>query len=122
MDLNEYQALSGRTEQSETAARESIYLGSNNANTALLLKNALGLAGEAGETVEMIKKHVFHGKALDKDKLKKELGDVFWYLSQLGAAAGLTLEEIGSENIAKLKARYPEGYSHEASAARVDGG
>lgn len=122
MRLNEYQVQAGRTEQTETEATLNVNLAGEKGNVALMLKNALGLAGEAGETVEMVKKHVFHGKPLDREKLKKELGDVLWYVSQLAAATNLTLDEIGETNIEKLKERYPEGYSHAASATRADGG
>lgn len=118
MDLNEYQDKAGRTEMS--AAQSLGYVMQAPEGVGLLLKNALGLAGEAGETVEMIKKIVFHGRELEPEKLKKELGDVLWYVSQLARAAGISLEDIGVTNVEKLMQRYPEGYSHEASAARVD--
>jgi NTP pyrophosphatase (non-canonical NTP hydrolase) len=87
----------------------------------LALKSGLGLAGEAGETVELVKKWAFHDRPLDRAKLTKELGDVLWYLTALARTQGITLEEVASENVAKLEARYPTGiYSHEANHARVD--
>lgn len=90
---------------------------------ALTIKASLGLAGEAGETVELIKKAWFHGRELDREKLKKELGDVLWYVAALARAQGLTLREVAEGNIAKLDERYPDGvYSHEACATRKDGG
>lgn len=89
----------------------------------LTIKASLGLAGEAGETVEMIKKHLYHARPLDREKLKKELGDVLWYVAALASAQGLTLREVAEGNIEKLDARYPTGtYSHEACAERKDGG
>ncbi len=120
MNLSDYQKAAGRTEQTTEEAMGNVLLADE--GVGLLIKNALGLAGEAGETVEMIKKHVFHGKQLDKVKLTKELGDVLWYVSQLAAAAEIDLNDVDETNITKLKERYPEGYSHAASAARVDGG
>jgi NTP pyrophosphatase (non-canonical NTP hydrolase) len=110
MDLNEYQKQALRTEQIERSGPE------------LLTKNALGLAGEAGEYVELVKKHVFHGKDIDRAKVVKELGDVLWYVAASARVLGIDLEEVASTNVEKLRQRYPEGYSHEASAARVDGG
>lgn len=87
----------------------------------LALKSGLGLAGEAGETVELVKKWAFHDRPLDRAKLTKELGDVLWYLTALARTQGITLEEVASENVAKLEARYPTGaYSHEANHARAD--
>ncbi len=117
MKLSEYQAATARPEMSESVAMASILTGEGK---ALLLKNALGLCGEAGEASELIKKHVFHDRPLDLEKLEKELGDVFWYLSQLASAAGLTLDAIAATNVAKLLARYPDGYSKEAALARAD--
>ena len=80
----------------------------------------LGVAGETGEVVEMIKKHIGHGHELDLQKLTKELGDVLWYLSAICTVCGLELESVAKENIAKLHRRYPDGFSYEASQARVD--
>lgn len=71
---------------------------------------SLGLCGEAGEFSELVKKHVFHGKDLDPDKAAKELGDVLWYLAVVAKELGFSLQDIAKENIAKLAARYPEGF------------
>jgi NTP pyrophosphatase (non-canonical NTP hydrolase) len=80
----------------------------------------LGLAGETGETVDYIKKTLFHGHAMDHDKLKKELGDCLWYVAAVATLYGLKLSDIQEANIAKLKARYPEGFSTTASRLRVE--
>lgn len=74
------------------------------------LKDTLGLAGEVGEVVELIKKDRFQGQPLDRDKLCKELGDVLWYLTDLAAQNGLTLQQVAETNSAKLRARYPNGF------------
>lgn len=79
---------------------------------------AMGLAGEAGEVVDILKKHLGHGHPLDKEKLKKELGDVLWYIAALALANDLHLEDIANANVAKLKERYPEGFSSERSINR----
>jgi len=77
----------------------------------------MGLAGEAGEACDLIKKVVFHDKPLDRDKLIKELGDVRWYLEFLCIALGTTIEEVQAANNAKLVDRYPTGFSTEAANA-----
>lgn len=81
---------------------------------------ALGVAGEAGEVADLIKKHVGHGHPLDRAKVVKELGDVLWYVAVLAHQVDATLEEVAGANVAKLRARYPEGFSTAASLARVD--
>ncbi|MBW3113514.1 nucleoside triphosphate pyrophosphohydrolase family protein [Bacillus sp. MCCB 382] len=105
MKLNEYQALSART--ANTHANEEV-------------NYALGLTGEAGEYADMIKKQYFHGHADQLTEKKKELGDILWYVSQSARAAGLSLEEIAVANIDKLRKRYPEGFSEEASINRKE--
>lgn len=75
--------------------------------------NALGLSGEAGEVNDLIKKGIFHQQGIDRAKLKKELGDCMWYIVALCTELDLTLEEVMEQNIEKLKARFPNGYSAE---------
>lgn len=77
---------------------------------------ALGLCGEAGEFAELIKKHHFHGKPLDREHALKELGDVLWYIMFTANTLGSSLEEIATINDAKLEARYPSGFSVEAAS------
>jgi NTP pyrophosphatase (non-canonical NTP hydrolase) len=79
-------------------------------NTDLLVKNALGLAGETGELIELIKKHRYHGKSLDREKLKSELGDILWYLTDIATECGLSLVDVAQSNVYKLEARYPNGF------------
>lgn len=81
---------------------------------------ALGLAGEAGEVVEHIKKGVFHQHGVDRDRLGKELGDVLWYIAGLCSTLELDLGDVMQANIDKLKARYPDGFNSEDSRARRD--
>lgn len=80
-----------------------------NADTAV--KDALGLAGEVGEVVELIKKDRFQSQPLDRDKLCLELGDVLWYLTNMAAGFGLTLEQIANANRDKLRKRYPTTFT-----------
>lgn len=71
----------------------------------------MGLAGEVGEVVEPIKKNLFHGKpAPTADQMSKELGDVLYYVAVLAAEYGLSLQSIAEGNVAKLMARYPNGF------------
>jgi len=79
---------------------------------------ALGLSGEAGEYAEHVKKVRFHSHDEDHEKAKLELGDVLWYLSVAAKQRGLTLEDIASANIAKLKARYPNKFDAARSRNR----
>lgn len=96
MDLSKYQEESSRT--------------MNRLHHEDLANYGLGLAGESGEVIEHIKKHSFHAKELNHEKLMEELGDVLWYVAAIATTAGLDLNQIGSQNIDKLKARYPKGF------------
>ena len=71
----------------------------------------MGLNGEAGECIDVLKKHDYQGHTLDTVKLLDELGDVLWYIVESAVGIGTTLEEVAQHNIAKLRARYPEGFS-----------
>lgn len=75
-----------------------------------ILNGCLGLAGEAGETLDIVKKWIFHEKPLDEEHLKKELGDVMWYMAMICSSFGFDLDEIMQMNIDKLMARYPDGF------------
>lgn len=81
--------------------------------------SGLGLAGESGEVADIIKKHVGHGHVLDEQSLKKELGDVLWYISNICTLLDISLEDIALANIEKLRNRYPNGFSTENSINRV---
>lgn len=113
MDANEYQRLAGRT----LIDRPDFTISDND---LMLVWNVLGLVGEAGEVADLLKKGIFHQHGINLPKVAKELGDVLWYVAALCTRLGLTLDEVMSLNIAKLKERYPDGYSPAASVARVD--
>lgn len=89
-------------------------------NELMIMWCALGLTGEAGEVAEHVKKGICHQHGLDHDKLVKELGDCLWYLSGLATLIGVSLSDVMERNIAKLRQRYPNGYSSADSKARVD--
>lgn len=79
-------------------------------HTPELTNVALGLCGEAGEFAEHVKKVMFMGKELDRTHLVKELGDVMWYVALACEVLGVDLQDVADLNIAKLAARYPNGF------------
>lgn len=92
---------------------------SNKNNTyALLTEGVMGLNGEAGECIDIVKKYLYQGHGLDRDHLAEELGDVAWYLAMTASAIGYSLEDILKKNIDKLEARYPDGFDSERSVNR----
>lgn len=106
MNANEYQKLAMTTLNKELNKKE------------MLLNSVMGLCGESGEAIDIVKKYYFHGHELDKEKLIKELGDIAWYLAEAATALDVSLEDILVTNIDKLKKRYPEGFDKEKSIFR----
>lgn len=102
MDANEYQKQAGRTLVNEPPHVSGLDM--------MLLWNAIGVAGEAGEIAELAKKQIFHEQGIDREKWKKEIGDVLWYLAACCSKLDLTLGECMEHNVEKLKARFPEGW------------
>ena len=86
----------------------------------VLLNGVMGLCGESGEAIDIVKKHLHQGHALDREKLIKELGDIAWYLAETAFALDVDLDEVFEGNIAKLKARYPDGFDTQRSVHRTD--
>ena len=76
-----------------------------------IINGALGIGGEAGEVIELVKKHKYHGRDLDLDALAKELGDLMWYLAETASQAGLSLSDVAAMNVEKLQKRHPDGFS-----------
>lgn len=111
MTLNEYQTEAMRTASGITIAD----------NDNLILNGAMGLNGEAGEVIDILKKYMFQGHNLDKEHIAKELGDCLWYIAVCAKGAGYTLDEIAEMNKAKLRKRYPDGFEVEKSLHRADG-
>ena len=78
-----------------------------------LLTATLGLSAEAGEFGDLVKKCIFQGKELNEENklhMKKELGDIMWYMAQACLALGVTLDDVIKTNIEKLEKRYPNGF------------
>ena len=89
-----------------------VNLDEKGANIERLLTGSVGINSEGGEIMEIVKKLVFQGKSWDKDTkyhLKRELGDVMWYVMQCLLALDTSMDEIVGMNVDKLKARYPGG-------------
>lgn len=85
----------------------------------VLINSVMGLCGEAGEAIDIVKKWLAQGHELDKAHLAKELGDIAWYLAEAATALELPLSDILQGNIDKLKRRYPDGFAVRASAERT---
>jgi len=81
---------------------------------------ALGLAGESGEVAELVKKQIGHGHGLTRGQITAKLGDALWYLAVLANAYGVSLSDVAHGNVDKLRARYPGGFTHEASRNRLE--
>ena len=106
MTVNEYQKLAMVTLNPDLSKRD------------VLINGVMGLCGEAGEAIDLVKKHLAQGHELDREGLIKELGDVAWYLAETATALDVELEEVLLQNIEKLKRRYPEGFAAERSIQR----
>ena len=108
MTINEYQVLAMTTLNQELSKKD------------VLINGVMGLCGESGEAIDIVKRWLAQGHELDKEKLKKELGDVAWYLAETAYARDVPLEEVLQGNIDKLRKRYPEGFSSERSIHREE--
>jgi NTP pyrophosphatase (non-canonical NTP hydrolase) len=108
MTLEEYQRSAARTMNLRLS------------DTERLVDAAAGLAEEAGEVLGLVRKHAYMGHPLDRERVTRELGDALWCLAAVAMSVGATLEDVAGANLEKLRRRYPEGYSDEASRARRD--
>ncbi len=109
MTINEYQTLA-MTTRNPQLSREQV-----------LINSVMGLCGESGEAIDIVKKWFAQGHELDKERLKKELGDIAWYLAEAAYALDTPLEDILQANIQKLRARYPQGFDTARSVDRQQG-
>ncbi|MBE6542227.1 MAG: nucleotide pyrophosphohydrolase [Ruminococcaceae bacterium] len=107
MKVNEYQELAMTTLNPELDKKD------------VLINSVMGLCGESGEAIDIVKKWLAQGHELDRDHLIKELGDIAWYLAEAATALDVSLEEVFEANITKLKMRYPDGFEKKRSASRL---
>lgn len=110
LTANDYQRMAMRT----ASGMDYSKTGEN----GLLLNGVMGLNGEAGECIDIMKKHFFQGHELDREHLIEELGDCAWYIAVSCEALGVTLEDCLQRNVEKLRARYPEGFDKSRSINR----
>ena len=108
MTVNEYQKLAMTTLNPALNKKD------------VLINGVMGLCGESGEAIDIVKKWLAQGHELDKEKLAKELGDIAWYLAETATALDMDLDEVFAANIEKLKKRYPEGFNTQRSIHRED--
>lgn len=106
MTANEYQSRAMRTLNPALNERD------------VLINGVMGLCGEAGEAIDLVKKHLAQGHPLEKERLAKELGDIAWYLAETATAIGYDLDTVLLMNLDKLQARYPDGFETECSLCR----
>ena len=108
MTVNEYQKLAMTTLNPALSKKD------------VLINGVMGLCGESGEAIDIVKKHLAQGHDLNREALIKELGDIAWYLAETATALDISLEEVFARNIEKLKKRYPEGFSTKDSIDRAE--
>ena len=107
MDINDYQKDALRTASKKDPKLK-------------IIEGVMGLNGEAGECVDIVKKHLFQGHALDEEHLAEELGDVAWYITLTAQSIGYTLEEVLLMNMDKRAKRYPNGFKKKNSINRKE--
>lgn len=106
MEINEYQKLAMTTLNKELSKQD------------VLINGVMGLCGESGEVIDLVKKHLHQGHELNKDEVIKELGDVAWYIAEIAYALDVELETVLKLNIEKLKKRFPNGFDKNKSLNR----
>ena len=108
MTLNEYQELAMRTAMNTHPYNSTLEYA------------CLGLSGETGEFCDLTKKMLYHGHTYSRAKLIEELGDILWYVAYAAKALDVDLDEVAAINVAKLRHRYPDGFSSQSSINREE--
>ena len=106
MKVNEYQQKAMRTLNPSLNQKD------------VLINSVMGLCGESGEAIDIVKKWLMQGHELDKEHLMRELGDVAWYLAEAATALEVPLETIFQANLNKLEKRFPQGFDSDDSIHR----
>ena len=109
MTVNEYQQKAMQTLNPKLDQKE------------VLVNSVMGLCGESGEAIDIVKKWLMQGHELDKEHLIKELGDVAWYLAEAATALDTSLDTIFQINLDKLAKRFPNGFDANDSVHREKG-
>ena len=117
VDFNKYlefvnEVTSDASKNTTSFVDRVVELKSNGCDVQRLMTAAVGVCAEGGEFMEIVKKMAFQGKPYNEDNIfhmKRELGDIMWYLAQACMALDVTFEELVEMNVDKLKARYPGG-------------
>jgi NTP pyrophosphatase (non-canonical NTP hydrolase) len=86
--------------------------------TVRLLHCAMGLCTEAGEFMDILKRHIFYGAPVDKINAAEELGDCSWYIGNGVHALEITFEQMLTMNIKKLRARFPDRFDEDLATSR----
>ena len=132
MEANDYQTQAMRTDDGKMGARirhkldEEFFNGTADApidgvnDVGGLIYAGLGLAGESGEVVEIIKKWAGQDASLDREHLEEELGDVLWYAAKICDCIGMMMADVMRDNVDKLLKRYPEGFDVERANNREE--
>ena len=108
MNGSEYQKLAMRTLNPKIPKDE------------VLINGVMGLCGESGEVIDLVKKYLYQGHELDKEKISKELGDVMWYVAEICEALNISLDEVMQGNIDKLQKRFKDGFTTSESINREE--
>lgn len=108
LTLNEYQREAARTMNKSLTEHQTE------------MHAVFGMCSEVGE-IQGIYQKIYQGHKAEEEHLKKELGDLLWFIAEYATANGWTLCEVAKENINKLRARYPEGFDKDKSLHRAEG-
>lgn len=108
MNFDTYQGLAQRTANKSLSVKEKV------------LNGVMGMCGESGEAIDIVKKHAAQGHELDVGHLIEEAGDCLWYIAELCSALGVSMDDVANINIEKLKKRYPQGFDVEHSVHREE--
>lgn len=108
LTVSDYQKLASRT------------INTNLSEKDILINSVMGLCGEAGEAIDIVKKHIAQGHDFNKEHFIEEIGDIAWYLAEAATAVDYDLGDILQQNIDKLRKRYPEGFKEHDSINRVN--
>ena len=118
--LNRYQMEALRTASiyADPILEKSVFTLGLAGESAEALELAIRMSMKSGRLSDIVKKEIGHGHDEDRDKMKKELGDLLWYIATLSNSYGYTLSEIATANVEKLRARYPSGFDSDRSINR----